>query len=586
MKINKILAAGIAATLAVTSLSAVVSAEPVTKEFEMANTIGKIETKGSLGGRELALLATEDPATGTIVQNPALAAGTGTPAAGLVDTFVFIEDGTFTNDNGIIWLSKVKLNVTGIKGQKNSTSKTYTYEFKNYKATYDEFTGVWTKGEQVYDGSGLWWELESYASGEAPLNALDISQFVEVTSISIDVEAKNDGLDKATYTNWKNWNYADSLTCGKPFDTAAANVGVEKAINDAFQWYCGATMEITNQSTKDLYAFLEKTTSDTTINRNKVQVLSSANAYNSGTLYTGNGQREGNASRTQTYKDADGTGTAPFWFGGLASQCADFFNKQTNGKITFQFTAKTKDSTDWKEGGIASTEVGLKSTLAGTNIGIFVNYMQSTGSLVSQGVVDSDALTVTFDISDILDDMGGLTKGNISDIYYGMNKGLDYKSDDYTSIHAGEAGDVVDYAPNGIWYISDDKHHAIGYIVEKVILSYEDGADVEAAEEEVVDEPEDVEEPEDIEEPEEEEEEEPEDFEEEPEEEPEEEEEEPEFVIEPEEEEEENNGDVDIIEPTNDAKADDDANPGTGVALAVVPAIVAAAAVVVSKKRK
>ena len=568
MKINKILAAGIAATLAVTSLSAVVGAEAVTKEFEMANTVGTIETKGSLGGRELALIAKQEG--GALVQNDDLKAGKGTPAA--VDQFIFVEDGNFVGSNGTVLLNSVKLNITGIKGQKNSTSKTYTYDFANFDANWN----------QVYDGSGIYWVLNSYPSGQAPLNGLDISQFVEVTSISIDVTSKNTGLTKNEYNNWKNWDYTDSLTCYEKFsDATASAVGVEKAVNDAFGGYAGATMEITNQSTKDLYAFLEKTTNDTTINRNKVQVLSSAAAYRAGSLYTGWGQTEGTASATQSYKDSDGTGTAPFWFGGLASQCADFFNKQTNGKITFQFTAKASSGSDWKEGGIASTEVGLKSTLAGTNMGIFVNYEQSTGSLVSLGVVDSDALTVTFDISDILNDMGGLTKGNISDIYYGMNKGLDYKSDDYTSIHAGEAGDAVTYAPNGIWYISDDKHHAIGYIVEKVILSYEDGADVDAAEEEVVDEPEDVEEPEDIEE----EEEEPEDIDE-PEEEPEEEEEEPEFVIEPEEEEEENNGDVDIIEPTNTAKADDDANPGTGVALAVVPAIVAAAAVVVSKKRK
>ena len=82
MKINKILAAGIAATLAVTSLSAVVSAEAVTKEFEMANTVGTIETKGNLGGRELALIAEAN--AGVLVQNPDLAAGTGTPAAGTV----------------------------------------------------------------------------------------------------------------------------------------------------------------------------------------------------------------------------------------------------------------------------------------------------------------------------------------------------------------------------------------------------------------------------------------------------------------------------------------------------------------------
>ena len=548
MKINKILAAGIAATLAVTSLSAVASAETVTKEFDMANTIGTIECKGSLGGKELSLIAQAD-ASGALVQNAELAAGTGTPAA--EDTYI-LDDTNFggaAGSNGIVKVASVKLNVTGIKGQKNSTSKTYTYDFANYSDA--------ACTNQVYDGSGHYWKLTSYPANGAPLNGLDISQFVEVTSISVDITTKNTGLGKTRYNNWKNYDWTQGINTIKYFSdgTATAN-GVEKAINAT--WFAGSSLEISNQSTKDLFAFLEKTTDDTTIDRSKVKVLSNAAAYRAQTLYTGGAQQEYDPSTTQSYKDSDGTGTSPFWFGGLASQCADFFNKQTNGKITFQFTDKAKDASGWKEGGIASTEVGLKNALADTNMGLFVNYESSTGSLLSLGQVDSEALTITFDISDILNDMGGLTKGNINDIYYGMNKGLAYKSDDYTSIHAN------------VWYGSDDKNHAVGYITEKVILSYEDGADVDAAEEEVVDEPEDVEEPEDIEEPEEE---------------PEEE-EEPEFTIEPEEEEPENNGDVDIIEPTNNAKADDDANPGTGVALAVIPAIVAAAAVVVSKKRK
>ncbi len=231
---------------------------------------------------------------------------------------------------------------------------------------------------------------------------------------------------------------------------------------------------------KEYQAFLEKTTDDTTIYRQYVKLLSRADAHTAQTITIHGNDNDDQ----QTFVDATGRGTAPRYFAGLASQVADFFNKKDNGKITFQFT-NLNASSSWKSGGVPSTEVGLKNALAGTSMGLFFNYNQSTGSLQSLGEVDADAGTITFDISEVLDDMGGFTKGNISDIYYGLNKGIEYKSQDYTSIHATDAKDRI--GKNGVndyWYYStkasDGLCFAIGYIVDKVTLSYEDG-DVDAA---------------------------------------------------------------------------------------------------------
>ena len=195
---------------------------------------------------------------------------------------------------------------------------------------------------------------------------------------------------------------------------------------------------------------------------------------------------------------------------------------------------------------------------------MFWNYSSSTGQLISLGQVDDDALTVTFDISQILDDMGGLTKGNLNDIYYGLNTGITYGS----------------------------PYNFTGYLVEQITFSYDDAAsetdaDVETVDEDddtdtdtetVVDEDDDdddddyivdedddddaaaiVDEDDDDDD------------------------DAPAVIVSDDKDDTDTNNDVVIVTPV---KEDDDANPGTGVGLAVIPAIVAAAAMVVSKKRK
>ena len=542
MKINKILAAGIAATLAVTSLAAVASAETVSQTFDMAKTIGT----------ETLTYCVAKFTDNTAIQNT------------ITEGQIFAYATAAARANGwVVDGGEVK-----VTGTRNGATNTVTESYK--MAVWDKTIGTAKTKEAV---------LQFVDGAVNQVGQQNITSFDKITGMEVWVTVKrtikSEGAKINGYGNWATsdadtmvdlvygWaeDYGYEVGGGtKPGEGTAPGDG---AINDLY-WFLGTSIVGTwynaNLETKDLYAFLEKTTDSTTIMRQDVKLLSGTGAWWSDTHKTDEDDYDGN----QTF-DSNNMGTAPVWFGGLASQVADFFNKQTNGKITFNFTANAGSSSSWKNGGVPSTEVGLKSAVAGTTMGLFINYNQSTGSLQTLGEIDGTS--IIFDISTILNDMGGLTKGNISDIYYGMNKGIAYKNDDYKSIHAN------------VWYGSDSDNHAIGYLVESVVLSYEDAADVDAAEEEVVDEPEDIdepeEEPEDIDEPEEE-----------PEEEPEDEPEEEEFTIEPEEEEEENNGDVDIIEPTNTAKADDDANPGTGVALAVVPAIVAAAAVVVSKKRK
>lgn len=271
----------------------------------------------------------------------------------------------------------------------------------------------------------------------------------------------------------------------------------------------------------------------------------------------------------QTYTIEDyNKGTQARGFSGLASQVADFFNLQKNGKIEFVFDAYTPAAAvnTWKTGGIPSTEVGLRNFLEAAKVkdfALFFNYNSSTGSLQSNATLDVATGSVIFDISDILKDMGGFTKGNVNDIYYGLANGINY---------------------NG----------AVGLWVSKVILSYEADAAVSGDEATKDDEKEEEVKEDDK----------------------------GDVAVD----EDDDEGEIEIADDTDDDTDDDDdtdivigdddeddatvvvtpdddatvvvnpgtektpagadENPHTGVALAVVPMIAAAAAMVISKKRK
>lgn len=540
MKMRKIMAAAVAATMAVTSLAAVASAETLT--FSMKKTEGKFAGAGSKGwtygmtvlepGTDSDLSILQVKATDMIADN--------------------YGGGKTVLDATELTTGKPKLTVKGLKMVGTAAIEaTATYEYTEANvvtaklgsitaAEYEAFVagGVDTEffKKNADDTTTKCYLLYVYGT-EGPAGSLIAAEWAEVREMSIAtpelsaITIDGDVYAKEYANAWdiafrdKNWAdlYAEGTTAAGKFS------GAIKTVITGFNSFGASTRAMT-----DKYALLNRTTANDndTIYRNDVKLLSDTSHYVSNTddvIGDGAGQ---------TYDD-NGMGTLPYRFAGLASQVADFFNHKTNGAITMKFALGASTDSGWANGGIPSTEVGLRADLEANNFALFVNYSSSTGSLQAVTSVDKNAGTVTFDISEILADLGGQTKGVVTDIFYGLNQGIYY----------------------------GDPYKATGLLVEEVTLSYEDdAAEEDIVEEEVVEEEEVTEEEVEEEVTEEEEEVELEEEEEEP----------------AEEEEEEVDGEMFEEEETEE----EDVNPGTGVALAVVPAMIAAAAAVVSKKRK
>ncbi|MBP3855172.1 MAG: hypothetical protein IK990_06110, partial [Ruminiclostridium sp.] len=214
---------------------------------------------------------------------------------------------------------------------------------------------------------------------------MDVTQAdVDAAKADYDAKVKAEDAAKKAYeaaqaatTKAKN-AYNDAVAGNKAIDSATEATDIISVLNALV----GGSYE--NSSFGDItsdvrYAPLPRTTTNATINRWDVEVLSRTGAYNSGNIWS---DTVVGYDTNQTYKSDDVyQGTAPRQFAGLASQAADFFNKRDNGKITFKFTAAAKSGSTWVNGGVPSTEVGLKSALAGTNFGMFWNYNTSTGQL-------------------------------------------------------------------------------------------------------------------------------------------------------------------------------------------------------------
>ena len=110
-------------------------------------------------------------------------------------------------------------------------------------------------------------------------------------------------------------------------------------------------------------------------------------------------------------------------YAGFSSQVADFFDTQDNGKIIFELAATTEQvANNWIGNvAIAPTTTTLPATMIDSDdIALFFNYGNSTGTMISSADIDVTTNTITFDISDILADFGGLTKANLENIYYGL----------------------------------------------------------------------------------------------------------------------------------------------------------------------
>jgi hypothetical protein len=310
-------------------------------------------------------------------------------------------------------------------------------------------------------------------------------------------------------------------------------------------------------------------TPKTRIDRTDVALLSSTRNYDSfGQGYGTSKTATGNVSQDtdQTYDATFWDGTRPYGFAGLASQVADFFNKQDNGTITFTFAADAGNTAGKWTDGVPSTEVGLKgfSSEYLNDFALFFNYNNTTGTMLSALKLDPTAGTVTFDISDYLADCGGLTKATLENIYYGLDNGIKY---DATTNKYGLWVSKVElaYDDAGKAAVDATTDDDTAEDDAAVVVADDDDDDAEVEDDDVA-EDDDIFEDDD--------------------------------VIE-DDDDDDDDVDADVIEDDDDddtdvnndvdyvdAGADDDANPGTGVGLAVIPAIVAAAAVVVSKKRK
>ena len=526
MKMTKLLASGVAAALATTSLAAI-GASAAERSFEMGHTQGTIKTVAT-SGQEVDFLADKD--------------GLAPATLGISADDVY----TINVANATKKVTGVNLKVTGIKGSKSSSSRTYTYAFTNYAAD-----GV----TQTYGNSGPIWKLNAYAS-TAPVDSFVPSQFVEVTQISMEIACEETVTTAAEYDAWGSSNWGSNLEgmVITPFDDGSvANGSILAAINGIINvGWGGAYAAYSEKSTTDLYPFMGTTApANSIITRQQMAVLSVAGAW---TAQTG-GQNSG-TDGDQTYDEVEyNKGTNPNDFAGLASQVGDFFNKQTNGTITFTFTTSSgATSTAWNNGGVPSSQVGIKNALGDATANDFVlnfNYSQ-TGSLQAVAAVDAAAGEVSFDISDILDALDGKTMGVIDNIYYGMTKGVAYTGD---HPYSGKTGFEVQKIT--LAYDEDDTNDTDIEEDDDDDDDTDDDTDVSDDDDDDDDDTnvDDDDDDDDV------------------------------SFDDDDDDDDDSNVGGSVVTPGNNG-GDDDGNPNTGVALAVVPAMVAAAAVVVSKKRK
>ncbi len=213
-----------------------------------------------------------------------------------------------------------------------------------------------------------------------------------------------------------------------------ANV-VFKANTSKFYTEDTPAMLLRTERYDSLYSLAGLEDGDAIMVRDEIWRLSDTLDWNSqGDLLDG----DEDISNNQTYTVEDyNKGTIPKRFAGLASQVADFFNStygeapKSDAKIIFTFEAFTPAgaTSAWKNGGVPSTEVGLRNFLEAAKVkdfALFFNYNATTGSLQASASLDATSGSVEFDISDILKQLRGATIGVIQDIYYGLGNGIGY----------------------------------------------------------------------------------------------------------------------------------------------------------------
>lgn len=383
-----------------------------------------------------------------------------------------------------------------------------TYDFTNYEDA---------ACTQKVTSGGQYWQLGLFADAAYTGDFL-VSSFSKIYSISLVTEAYAETDDEQIY------NAMGVTTKVYPLDPIFTIV--KNFANDT---------EIT-----EIISQLAATAKDFTYTDKEIR-------FDYPFLFVTDRDNDGVISRTEVIRlsySRLGEGRGIPGFEGLASQVAAFFNKQTNGKVTFVVTtAPATVVLEWYKGGIPSYYTGIfapTTPIATDNlIGLFFDY-ESTGSLIASSKLEADG-TITFDISQVLTDMGGNTLATLKSIYYGLIGGINYDGIPFKGIK-----------------------------VEQVILSYEDedGEEVETTIPVITDddEIEDEIDP-DV-----------------------------DIIVIPEETTVATTTEADIVleeDPaeeviTNAGKSveGEDENPRTGVALAIIPSLIAGVAIFTTKKRK
>lgn len=433
-----------------------------------------------------------------------------------------------------------------------ATTATHPIDIVGSAAKYDDWynTNGWTTAKvSAYGTTDAGLTIELAAGADA---ALTTNLLYKITAVSGDAD---NGSLALTGT-------AIPYAAVTPADNANAGVNLIHEINVLLKggltakWTARGNGVIDNNN----LAWMPVTgNNDGVIYREEVKLLSSTDDYNSYNIWDA-ANRDYNQTYNEDTTENFNRGTNPEGFAGLASQIADHFNGQLNGKIIFYFRSKVDATGDngpsWYKGGIPSTEVGLKnywSTGAQEkDFALFFNYNTTTGSLQADAKLNPYDASVEFDITAVLQALKGQTVGTIHDVYYALTSGAEYNN------------------------------NVLGLYVEKVELQYEksDAAAADAATDETkteepakeepksddkadeieVEIPDDTEEPDDatvvIEEP-----------------------DDSTTVVD------NTNDNTVVVNPGTTTPAADE-NPHTGAALAVVPAALAAAAMLISKKRK
>lgn len=318
-------------------------------------------------------------------ENVATASTNFTPSLPINDSIILKANG---NE---LTVTKVVLIVEGERHSRNYSEKV-EYNFANYMDA---------NCTQNATTEGKYWKLDLFANTTYSGGFL-VSSFTRIDSITLATEAYCKTEDEKFYNSFGNTN--QTYSTGRVFTV----------ISD----FTSST-EITN-----VISELASTATDYKFTYKEVYL-------DYPVLVTTDRNNDGIVSCTEverlSYSEL-GEGKGVKGFEGLASQVAAFFNKQTNGKITFKLTtAPSTIVSDWNNGGIPAYSTGVfTSNVANTDnlIGLFFNY-ETTGSLVSASKISADG-TIAFDISNVLNDMGGNTLATLKSVYYGLAGGINY----------------------------------------------------------------------------------------------------------------------------------------------------------------